>query len=280
MRACGAVSDEDQLDRRRRPQVLRRSLEFAAPVPARRCWSALGVRRRVDARAPRRPVARAARHRPRHRRRATPARSTRRSSPTCVVVVVAYVVGRQQYSRSTAPARGSCATCASGCSTTCSAQSMAFYDRNKAGVLVSRMTSDIEIMGELVQLGLLQFVSAALLLVVSRSCCARGHQLAADARRAASCCPIIVVASSTLPARSRTTPTSTCATSVGQNLSHAAGGHRRRAGHPGVRPRGRADPPLRARRTGRSTTPTCARVRMSRLVLRARRAGRRRSPPR
>jgi ATP-binding cassette subfamily B protein len=42
---------------------------------------------------------------------------------------------------------------------------MAFYDRNKAGVLVSRMTADIESMGELIQWGLLQFVSAALLLV-------------------------------------------------------------------------------------------------------------------
>jgi ATP-binding cassette subfamily B protein len=45
------------------------------------------------------------------------------------------------------------------------AQSMAFYDRNKAGVLVSRMTADIESMGELIQWGLLQFVSAGLLLV-------------------------------------------------------------------------------------------------------------------
>ncbi len=43
--------------------------------------------------------------------------------------------------------------------------SMAFYDREKAGVLVSRMTADIESMAELVQWGLLQFVSAGLLLV-------------------------------------------------------------------------------------------------------------------
>src|SRR5688572_24640664 len=33
-------------------------------------------------------------------------------------------------------------------------QSMAFFDREKAGVLVSRMTSDIDSMGELVQFGL------------------------------------------------------------------------------------------------------------------------------
>jgi ATP-binding cassette subfamily B protein len=43
-------------------------------------------------------------------------------------------------------------------------QSLAFFDRNKAGVLVSRMTADIESMSELVQWGLLQFVSATLLI--------------------------------------------------------------------------------------------------------------------
>ena len=48
-------------------------------------------------------------------------------------------------------------------------QSMAFFDREKAGVLVARMTSDIESMGELIQWGLLQFVSNGILLVVSLS---------------------------------------------------------------------------------------------------------------
>ena len=42
-------------------------------------------------------------------------------------------------------------------------QSLAFFDRNKSGVLVARMTADIESMGELVQWGLLQFVAAILL---------------------------------------------------------------------------------------------------------------------
>jgi ATP-binding cassette subfamily B protein len=46
-------------------------------------------------------------------------------------------------------------------------QSMAFFDREKAGVLVARMTSDVESMGELIQWGLLQFVSNAILIVVS-----------------------------------------------------------------------------------------------------------------
>ena len=46
-------------------------------------------------------------------------------------------------------------------------QSMAFYDREKAGVLVARMTADIESMSELVQWGLLQFISAGFLLFLA-----------------------------------------------------------------------------------------------------------------
>ncbi|HYN34927.1 MAG TPA: ABC transporter ATP-binding protein [Ilumatobacteraceae bacterium] len=42
-------------------------------------------------------------------------------------------------------------------------QSLGFFDRNKSGVLVARMTADIESMSELVQWGLLQFVAAILL---------------------------------------------------------------------------------------------------------------------
>lgn len=44
-------------------------------------------------------------------------------------------------------------------------QSMGFYDREKAGILISRMTSDIDSLSELVQYGLLMFASALLLLV-------------------------------------------------------------------------------------------------------------------
>ncbi len=45
--------------------------------------------------------------------------------------------------------------------------SMPFYDREKAGVVVSRMTSDIDSLQELVQMGLLMFVSNSLLLFAS-----------------------------------------------------------------------------------------------------------------
>jgi ATP-binding cassette subfamily B protein len=45
--------------------------------------------------------------------------------------------------------------------------SMPFYDRSKAGVLVSRMTSDVDAIAELVQMGLLMFLMNGLLLVFS-----------------------------------------------------------------------------------------------------------------
>ncbi|MEZ5138218.1 MAG: ABC transporter transmembrane domain-containing protein [Acidimicrobiales bacterium] len=57
--------------------------------------------------------------------------------------------------------------------------SMPFYDREKAGVVVSRMTSDVDSLQELVQQGLLQLLASLLLIVgsvvflgiVSGSCC-------------------------------------------------------------------------------------------------------------
>ncbi|MBI2706673.1 MAG: ABC transporter ATP-binding protein [Actinobacteria bacterium] len=45
--------------------------------------------------------------------------------------------------------------------------SMTFYDRHKAGILVSRMTSDIDTLAELMQFGLQQFVMNVLLLAFS-----------------------------------------------------------------------------------------------------------------
>lgn len=45
--------------------------------------------------------------------------------------------------------------------------SMPYYDREKAGVVVSRMTSDVDSLQELVQLGLLQFVASSLLIVLT-----------------------------------------------------------------------------------------------------------------
>ncbi len=46
-------------------------------------------------------------------------------------------------------------------------QSLGFFDRHKSGVLIARMTADIESMSELVQWGLLQFITAGLLITFS-----------------------------------------------------------------------------------------------------------------
>ena len=46
-------------------------------------------------------------------------------------------------------------------------QAQAYFDREQTGVLVSRMTADVESMGELIQFGLLQFLSAGLLVVMA-----------------------------------------------------------------------------------------------------------------
>ncbi|MBV9950585.1 MAG: ABC transporter ATP-binding protein, partial [Acidimicrobiia bacterium] len=47
------------------------------------------------------------------------------------------------------------------------ALSMPFYDREKAGVIVSRMTSDVDSLQDLVQMGVLQFMSSLLLIFLS-----------------------------------------------------------------------------------------------------------------
>ena len=84
-----------------------------------------------------------------------------------VVVIANYLLSRQQYLAVNIAGEGFLRELRLRVFDRLQAQSMAFYDRNKAGVLVSRMTADIESMGELIQWGLLQFVSAGLLVVMT-----------------------------------------------------------------------------------------------------------------
>ena len=81
-----------------------------------------------------------------------------------VVALVSYVGSRQQYVFVNRAGEGFLRSLRLRLFAHIQRQSLAFFDRNQAGVLVSRMTADIESMSELVQWGLLQFVSAALLL--------------------------------------------------------------------------------------------------------------------
>lgn len=81
-----------------------------------------------------------------------------------VVAAVAYVGSRQQYVFVNRAGEGFLRTLRLRLFDHIQRQSLAFFDRNQAGVLVSRMTADIESMSELVQWGLLQLVSATVLL--------------------------------------------------------------------------------------------------------------------
>lgn len=84
-----------------------------------------------------------------------------------MVTIIGYFVGRLQFIELNKAGEGFLRNLRLTVFDRMQRQSMAFFDREKAGVLVSRMTSDIESMSELIQFGLLQFVSAFLLLFLS-----------------------------------------------------------------------------------------------------------------
>ncbi len=80
-----------------------------------------------------------------------------------LVAIVSYVGSRNQYVSVNRAGEGFLRSLRLRLFAQIQRQSLAFFDRNQAGVLVSRMTADIESMSELVQWGLLQFVSASIL---------------------------------------------------------------------------------------------------------------------
>ncbi len=161
----GAVSDEDRLDRSETGKVLRRSLEFAQPyrryitlaltyVTATTMCTVAGpliVAFAID----------------NGLSKGSASALNGAVIVYCVVVGVNYLAGRQQYLAINTAGEGFLRDLRVRVFDRLQTQSMAFYDRNKAGVLVARMTADIESMGELIQWGLLQFVSAGLLLVLT-----------------------------------------------------------------------------------------------------------------
>jgi ATP-binding cassette, subfamily B, bacterial len=165
MWAGGAVSDEDKLDRAETGRVLRRSLQFAQPY-RRTIWLAVGlvsisalctvagpvfVKTGLDLGIG-----------------STDATALNLSVAGYVATVaIGYFVARWQQLAINRAGEGFLRDLRVAVFGRLQAQSMAFFDRNKAGVLVSRMTADIESMGELIQWGLLQFVAAGLLLVMT-----------------------------------------------------------------------------------------------------------------
>ena len=162
---AAAVSDEDRLDRDQARNVVRRSLEFAEPYRAT-VWRAIAYVTIVTLCTVAGPVLVLI---------ATDhglAKHNVRVLNLCVIayvviVIISYVASRLQYLAINTAGEGFLRDLRVRVFERLQAQSMAFYDRNKAGVLVARMTSDIESMAELIQWGLLQFVSAILLFVVT-----------------------------------------------------------------------------------------------------------------
>ena len=134
--------------------------------------------------------------------------------------------------------------------------SMPFYDRERAGVIVSRMTSDVDSLAELVQFGLLMFLMNTLLLVfsiivlavVSWQLLARLSDRGAVRGRGQHQVPARL--EPRLPRGARTDRLHVVA---------SARGPRRCPGDPGVRPRIGRDRPVRGRRTRTSTRPTWTR---------------------
>lgn len=165
MWGAAAVSDEDRLGRSETGRVLRRSVEFAAPY-RRDVWLAVLFVTISTSCAVAGPLL---------VKFATDRGIADESIAAintavvayCVVVVVNYLAGRQQYLAINRAGEGFLHDVRIRVFERLQAQSLAFYDRNKAGVLVSRMTADIESMSELIQWGLLQFVAAGLLLVIT-----------------------------------------------------------------------------------------------------------------
>ena len=162
---ASAVSDEDRLDRAETRRVLRRSLEFAGPYRRTIWWaiSLVGVSTACVVAGPLFVKLGLDHGVSKHRA----VLLNLAVAGYAVTVVVAYVVGRLQYLAINRAGEGFLRDLRVAVFDRMQAQSMAFFDRNKAGVLVSRMTADIESMAELIQWGLLQFIGAGLLLVMT-----------------------------------------------------------------------------------------------------------------
>ncbi len=158
----GAVTDDDKLDKEATRQVLRRAIGMAKPfrrtIFAALCFvlmSTLGlllgpviVRYGIDSGIDMKDA------------------TTLHNAVIAYIVVVAlaYLAARQQYIFINRAGEGFLRALRVRTFDHIQRQSLGFFDRYQSGVLISRMTADIESMAELVQWGLLQFVAAVFLI--------------------------------------------------------------------------------------------------------------------
>lgn len=162
MWSAHAVSDEDRLDREQTRRVLRRAAALARPQ-RRLALATLGFVALATSTTLVGPLL--LRYGIDEGIRADDAAALDAAFVGYVAVaVIAYLGSRQQYVFVNRAGEAFLRSLRIRLFDHIQRQSLAFFDRNQAGVLVSRMTADIESMSELVQWGLLQFVSATLLI--------------------------------------------------------------------------------------------------------------------
>lgn len=165
MMRMGGVADDDKLDKEQTRAVLRRAIGMAKPF-RRTIAGALGfvllstlglllgpviVRYGIDSGID------------------AADRTVLRNAVIAYVVVVAmaYTAARQQYIFVNRAGEGFLRALRIRTFGHIQQQSLGFFDRYQSGVLISRMTADIESMAELVQWGLLQFIAAVFLIVIA-----------------------------------------------------------------------------------------------------------------
>jgi ATP-binding cassette subfamily B protein len=161
----GAVAPEDQLDKTQTRTVMRRVLRMASPFK-RTAYAALGCVVVTTSATLAAPVL--VRHGIDSGIRAGDLFALNLSVAVYLVITaLAYVFGRMQYVFLNRTGESFLRELRLKVFAAMQRQSMEFYDRNKAGVLVARMTADIETMGELIQWGLLQFLASGFLVVLA-----------------------------------------------------------------------------------------------------------------
>ncbi|MGB3735362.1 MAG: ABC transporter ATP-binding protein [Ilumatobacter sp.] len=165
MMRVGGVADDDKLDKEQTRAVLRRAIAMAKPF-RRTIAGALGfvllstlgllmgpiiVRYGIDSGIDQADT------------------TVLRNAVIAYVVVVAlaYTAARQQYIFVNRAGEGFLRALRIRTFDHIQKQSLGFFDRYQSGVLISRMTADIESMAELVQWGLLQFIAAMFLIVIA-----------------------------------------------------------------------------------------------------------------
>lgn len=161
----GAVAPEDQLDKTQTRTVMRRVLRMAAPFK-RTAYIALGCVVVTTSATLAAPIL--VRHGIDAGIRARDLFELNLSVGLYLAITaLAYVFGRMQYVFLNRTGEAFLRELRLKVFAAMQRQSMEFYDRNKAGVLVARMTADIETMGELIQWGLLQFLASGFLVILA-----------------------------------------------------------------------------------------------------------------